>query len=76
MGDATESFYCHVMPDATNTCSAIRRQGNTIQANSASETFDYEDLVYIANMAGLIRIKNDEDFKMKARKVRCLEKDK
>ena len=69
-GDVIESFYCHAMPNATNTCNAIRRQGDTIKANSARETFDYEDLVYIANMTGLIRIKNDADFKMKARKVK------
>lgn len=53
MGGSDESFYCNAMPDATNTCRAIREDDRGIYTNKAVP-FDYEDLVYGAIQAKLI----------------------
>ena len=68
MGGVDESFYCHAMPNAPNTCNAIRRKGGTI-FNAGQNTFDYEDLLYVANKTGLVHIKNRKDFEKKWKQV-------
>lgn len=58
-GGSDVSFFCHAMPDATNTCNSISI-GEQIHSNAAW-TFDYEDLAYGAKSHGLIDIESVKD---------------
>lgn len=53
-GDSVESFFCHALPGAKNTCDAIRKDTEHLKLNKAGPMLDYKDLVYGAMQAKLI----------------------
>jgi hypothetical protein len=63
-----ESFFCHAMPDANQTCSAIRKEKTAARSNSGS-TFDYSDIAYGAMKSGLVTIKDDAGMKAMSKKI-------
>ena len=64
-----ESFFCHALPYATNTCEAIRAETRTKHTNKR-KSLDYGDLAYGAMKLGLITIQSDEDMKQVTRDVK------
>lgn len=61
MGDATESFYCHAIPNANHTCAALReKESNTGSTkDNGSEDLDYMHLIQGAAQSGLIKIRRE-----------------
>jgi hypothetical protein len=54
-GGLSESFYCHVLPNAQHACDVVRRSPNATRSNERSE-LDYSNLAYGAFRAGLVQI--------------------
>ena len=54
-----ESFFCHALPSATQTCKVIVADDTSVLRN-ARINLDYSDLAYGATKAGLIKIESDK----------------
>ena len=55
-----ESFFCHALPSATQTCNAIVTDDTSVLRNERIN-LDYSDLAYGATKAGLIKIESDKN---------------
>jgi len=55
-GESSESMFCHAIPDANQTCRAIRTAKKTSVTLNQRQELVYGDLVYGAIKAGLIEI--------------------
>ena len=54
-----ESFFCHALPSATQTCNAIVTDDTSVLRNERIN-LDHSDLAYGATKAGLIKIESDK----------------
>jgi hypothetical protein len=54
-GGLSESFYCHILPNAQHSCDMVRKNPKTTRSNQRTE-LDYSNLAYGAFKAGLVHI--------------------
>jgi len=68
-GGSVESFFCHVLPNATKTCNAyLAAKKNTTTINSSVSLY-FSELAYAARKAGLVNVSNDSEMKELAQAV-------